>query len=173
MIVISNVYQGVVDTLKTDGIIHARLERPAKGTNPYAILSELSNMENFFFGAVGTEFNNDICEMLEESNLENSQLIIMDIPEEELFFTDYHAYCDYLNAHFLATFDDGDLLQIKENHKGKLLGTPDECPCQANFAYIKEEWVITIKPTVDFTYIGECEEELLEMESAISAHLSN
>lgn len=68
MIVISNVYQGVVDTLKTDGIVHARLERPAKGTNPYAILSELSNMENFFFGAVGTEFNNDICEMLEESN---------------------------------------------------------------------------------------------------------
>lgn len=75
------------------------------------------------------------------------KVLFLEVPEEELVFSDYDKFCDYV----YGISSDADFMLSKK--KAKSLVSRGYC-VQVSTAYIKPEWVVS---TVDFSLIGKFE----------------
>lgn len=124
------------------------------GYSSYAILKELNGMDNFFFGAVLTEVNHMVRYSISSTRWDNDTILIMDIPEEELYCTDFEAYDTYLDERTAAIRENGEqgVEELKPYWLKVLPSNPETAFCQANFTHIDEDWILDVIPRDYFQY---------------------
>lgn len=77
----------------------------------------------------------------------NKQVLFLEVPENELVFSDYDKFCDYV----YGISDDADFML--SSRRAKNLINRGYC-VQVSMAYIKPEWVVS---TVDFNIVNNFE----------------
>lgn len=146
VMVMSVVPMSVVKELNASGEIYSTNRNSKHNFNyePYAILEDLSGMSNFFFGAVNCEINDTSLYSLDSTRYENTELLVMDIPEEELFFTNFSRFESYIDSYHKAVCCE-DICRIKSLYDfwvNDLEVSHEDGFCQGTFSHIKKEWVV-------------------------------
>lgn len=157
----------VIKTLK-QGNIHFASEKkvPDNLITPYRIMSKKYNWDTLPIFAVPDKY---IVEMY-GARLENSKLLILNIPEDKIKYQCYYDWVDFIYfTEFPGEFDN--VFNISFEEFEKLVFFPEEIgkgiACQVTFPYIKPEWVeliIDIPQKIIDDFIGTGGTNFLDLE---------